>query len=424
MLVPEAPLDAYRSDLARNKTREDFGGGDTVWLLTAHCLSRLNRASFEDLDLLGTQCASALRDFTDPSAGGASLGEEELGDLRLVVDGFGRVRERAGAEVLARGIRGMAHRMAEAGALSMAYTALDLGRRVADRAPDRERGLLAAEQGLVARLLGDLEAAEELYKQVEAVGDRSGDFVVLARAFLGRGVLDRVRGNYPRSRIYFERGLELAESVQATDLVRSANQGLTICHAIARNFDKALQHAWKTYELSGGVEKAEVEALTNLSQLSLDSGYPGAAMRGFAAVVGRSPSAHVALSALGGVSLAAAHVGDRAVLERAAAEIDARALLSALPYENAQAFVHLAAAFAIVEDTERSESYRQRAHQLAKARGFFEILHKTDSEQVAKAAAPLRTSANLSAPSQDVIASMVELDLGEAADLLCLTRLS
>lgn len=424
MLVPEAPLDAYRSDLARNKTREDFGGGDTVWLLTAHCLSRLNRASFEDLDLLGTQCASALRDFTDPSAGGASLREEELGDLRLVVDGFNRVRERAGAEVLARGIRGMAHRMAEAGALSMAYTALDLGRRVADRAPDRERGLLAAEQGLVARLLGDLEAAEELYKQVEAVGDRSGDFVVLARAFLGRGVLDRVRGNYPRSRIYFERGLELAESVQATDLVRMANQGLTICHAIAKNFDRALQHAWRTYELCAGDQRAEVEALTNLSQLSLDSGYPGAAVRGFAAVVGRSPSAHVALSALGGVALAAAHTGDRAVLDRAAAEIDARALLSALPYENAQAFVHLAAAYAVAGDSGRSESYRQQAHQLAKARGFFEILHKTDSEQVAKAAAPLRTSASLSAPSQDVIASMVELDLGEAADLLCLTRLS
>lgn len=424
MLVPEAPLDAYRSDLARNKAREDFGGGDTVWLLTAHCLSRLNRASFEDLDLLGTQCASALREFTDPSTGGASLGEQELGDLRLVVDGFGRVRERTGAEVLARGIRGMASRMTEAGALSMAYTALDLGRRVADRAPDRERGLLAADQGLVARLLGDLEAAEELYKQVESVGDRSGDFVVLARAFLGRGVIDRVRGNYPRSRIYFERGLELAESVKATDLVRMANQGLTICHAIGKNYDRALQHAWTTYNLCAGDEKIEVEALTNLSQLSLDSGYPGAAVRGFAAVVGRTTSAHVALSALGGVALAAAHTGDRPVLDRAAAEIDARALLSALPYENAQAFVHLAAAFAIVGDTDRSEMYRQQAHQLAKARGFFEILHKTDSEQVAKAAAPLRVSANLSAPSQDVIASMVELDLGEAADMLCLTRIS
>ena len=52
MLVPEAPLDAYRSDLARDKTREDFGGADTVWLLTAHCLSRIGRASVQDVPTL------------------------------------------------------------------------------------------------------------------------------------------------------------------------------------------------------------------------------------------------------------------------------------------------------------------------------------------------------------------------------------
>ena len=57
MLVPEAPLDAYRSDLARDKTREDFGGADTVWLLTTHCLSRIARASAQDVPLLGEQCA-------------------------------------------------------------------------------------------------------------------------------------------------------------------------------------------------------------------------------------------------------------------------------------------------------------------------------------------------------------------------------
>ena len=67
MLVPEAPLDAYRSDLARDKSREDFGGSDTVWLLTAHCLSRMGRATAQDLPMLGNQCASALRDFTEPS---------------------------------------------------------------------------------------------------------------------------------------------------------------------------------------------------------------------------------------------------------------------------------------------------------------------------------------------------------------------
>jgi tetratricopeptide (TPR) repeat protein len=420
MLVPEAPLDAYRSDLARTRTQEDFGGGDTVWLLTAHCLSRLGRATFDDLDLLGTQCASALRDFTDPSTGGSSLSESDVADLLLVVDGFSRVRERAGAEVLARGIRGMSRRMTEAGALSMAYTTIDLARRVADRAPDQERGLLAADQAMVARLLGDLEAAEELYRQAESVGDRSGDFVVLARAYTGRGVIDRVRGNYPRSRIYFERGLELAETAKSSELIRIANHGLMICHAIGKNFDRALQHGWTCYTMSLGDEALEIEALSNLAQLSLDAGYPSAALRGFAAVVGRTNSARVALASLGGVALAAAHTGERSVLDRAAAEIEARVSVSALPYENAQALCQLAAAYAATGLADRSESYRTAARKLAKARGFFEILHKTDSEQEAKPV-EVRDSASLSAPSQGVLTSMFELDLGEAADMLCLT---
>jgi tetratricopeptide (TPR) repeat protein len=310
--------------------------------------------------------------------------------------------------------------MTEAGALSMAYTTIELARRVADRAPDHERGLLAADQAMVARMLGDLEAAEELYRQAESVGDRSCDFVVLARAYIGRGVVDRVRGNYPRSRIYFERGLELADTAKANDLVRLANHGLMICHAIGKNFDRALQHGWTSYTMSLGDEALEVEALSNLAQLSLDAGYPSAALRGFAAVLGRTQSARVALGALGGVATAAAHTGDQSVLDRASAEIDSRVATSALPYENAQALSQVATAYALIGLADRSETYRASARKLAKSRGFFEILHKTDNEQAAKPV-PVRDSASLSAPSQYVLTSMGELDLGEAADMLCLT---
>jgi hypothetical protein len=194
-----------------------------------------------------------------------------------------------------------------------------------------------------------------------------------------------------------------------------------ICHAIGKNFDRALQHGWTAYTLSLGHDNHEIEALSNLAQLSLDAGFPSAALRGFAAVVGRTDSARVALGSLGGVAMAAAHTGEQAVLDRAAVEIGARVTMSALPYENAQALCQLAAAYAVMGLPDRSEAYRTSARKLAKARGFFEILHKTDSEQVAKAV-PVRDSASLSAPSQDVLASMIELDLGEAADMLCLTR--
>jgi len=422
MLVPEAPLDAYRSDLARDKSREDFGGADTVWLLTAHCLSRIGRASAQDLPMLGNQCASALRDFTEPSPDGTPVPAAEINDLLLVVEGFANLLTRSGADALTKGVRGMATRMADAGALSMAYTTVGLTRRVAQDASDRERGLLTADQAMIARLLGDLDAAEELYRASEVIGERGGDMTILARAYVGRGVVDRVRGNYPRSRVFFERALELSETVQARDLMRLAHQGLTICHAVARNFDRGLQHGWSTLQLADGTPAREVEALTNLAQLCLDAGFPVAALRGYAAILGRATSPRIVLSALGGASIAAAQAGEPAVLARAGAEITARVSTSGLPYENAQALYHLATAYAAVGDARHRDEYLARARKLAKARGFFELLHKTDPALVEKAALPPAASANLSQPSQRVVASLCDYDIGEAGALLALSR--
>jgi tetratricopeptide (TPR) repeat protein len=420
MLVPEAPLDAYRSDLARDKSREDFGGADTVWLLTAHCLSRIARATANDLPVLGAQCSSALRDFAEPSSGGNATPTAEVDDILRVCEGLANLGTRAGADALSRGIRGMATRMAEAGALSMAFTTVGFARRVTDAANDQERGLLTADQAMVARLLGDLEVAEELYRAVESIGERAKDITVLARAFVGRGVVDRVRGNYPRSRVFFERALELAETANARDLARLAHQGLTICHGIARNFDRGLQHGWATLQFADGNVAREVEALTNLAQLSLDAGYPGAALRGYAAVLSRSPSPRVAISALGGAAIAAAQAGEPAALARATVEIEARVVSSGLPYENAQALYHLATAHATAGDRQRQDDYLVRVRKLAKARGFFELLHKTDPELLARAATPA-ASAVLTVPSREVVTSLTEIDVGEAAELLALT---
>jgi tetratricopeptide (TPR) repeat protein len=422
MIVPEAPLDAYRSDLARDKSREDFGGADTVWLLTAHCLSRIARAGTQDLPMLGNQCASALRDFTEPSTEGTPTPQAEIPDLFLVVDGLSNILTRAGADALTRGVRGMATRMADAGALSMAYTTVSLTRRIAGEASDQERGLLAADQAMVARLLGDLDAAEELYRASATIGERAGDMTVLARVYIGRGVVDRVRGNYPRSRIFFERALELADTVQARDLMRLAHQGLTICHGMSENFDRALQHGWATLQLADGNEAREVEALANLAQTCLVAGFPAAALRGYAAMLGKTASPRIILSALGSAAIAAARAGEVAALAHAEAEISARVGTSGLPYENAQALYHLATAYATVGDTQRRDEFLARTRKLAKSRGFFELLHKTDPVEVDKAAQKSAASHPLTPSSRDVVASLTEFDVGAAGRLLALSR--
>ncbi len=422
MLVPEAPLDAYRSDLARDKTREDFGGADTVWLLTAHCLSRIARAGVLDLPALGNQCALALRDFTEPSTEGTPTPAAEIADLHLVVSGFANLLTRAGADALTEGVRGMATRMADAGALSMAYSTVSLTRRIAQDAGARERGLLAADQAMVARLLGDLDAAEELYRDAEKIGEQAGDLTVRARCYVGRGVIDRVRGNYPRSRVFFERALELAETVQARDLMRLSHQGLTICHTIAENYDRGLQHGWATLQLADGNPAREVEALANLAHICLVAGFPAAALRGYAAILGKMASPRVILGALGGAAIAAAQAGEPAVLARAAAEITGRVGTSGLPYESAQSLYSLATAYAIVGDDTRRDELLARTRKLAKARGYFELLHKTDPAELQRAAQRSPGTTRLTQPSQQVVASLNDFDIGDAGAILSLTR--
>ena len=421
MLVLETPLDAYRSDLARNKHRSDFGGSDTIWLLSSHCLSRLSRSGRDDRRTIASQCAGALRDFLDPEQGDSGSIRTEGQDLQLIIEGLEALDDRAGADALARGIRGMSSRMAEAGALSSAYSSLAYAREVANSASDREQGLLAADQAYVARALGDLDAAETLYQQAATVGERACDFSLLARVCIGRGVVNRVRGNYPRARIFFERALELAESAKAQDLVLLAHQGLTICLAIAKDFDLALQHAWSTYELSrseGGMK--EVEALGNLAQLCLDAGYPRAALQGFAAVLDRTDTLRICLSMLGGAAVAASRCAERSVLNRVASEAERRIMHSALPYENAQALYHLAMAFATVGETSRSEEYQSRTRRLAKARGFFELLHALESGELTRTSASEIETRELSVPSRSVVESVERLDVGTTADVLAL----
>ena len=98
--------------------------------------------------------------------------------------------------------------------------------------------------------------------------------------------------------------------------------------------------------------------------------------------------------------------------------------VSGLPYENAQALYHLATAYAAAGDTERRDEYLARTRKLAKSRGFFELLHKTDPELVEKAARSPAASANLTRPSHSVVASLNDIDVGEAGGLLALSHRS
>lgn len=386
MLAPLSPFDAYRSDLDRFSRRSEFGSADTVWLLLTHCLGRLSRVGDGVREQLALQAAEALRDLIETSDVPADDTSGHHADLRLIIAGLAVIDTPAGADAVSRACRGFAARMAEVGALSVAYSVLGYARSTVVQASDRERGLLAADQARVARQLGELESADELYRVSSLIGERAGDEELLSRSSLGRGVVARVRGNYPRARVFFQQGLQLAVSARARELQYYAHQGLTAISGVTRDFDQGLEHGWAAFRLSEADITREAESLTNLAQLCLDAGYPAAALRSFLSALARTSTLRIRLGALAGAVLAAGQTRDTERLERLKREILDSIERSALPYENAQALKHLAAACLATEDEVSAERYRQASLAIARAKGFHELEVLCERMEIARSA--------------------------------------
>jgi len=419
MLPLQSPLEAYRADLSRHPNRMDFGRSDTVWLLVAHCLHRLSRAQGEARRSIAENCASAIGDLAatvapDTPEEAAML--EQLAVLRRslpLIDS-----QRSAAEVVSAA-RVLADQMGDGGALWLAFSTLGHVRLAAAASPHRDLGLAMADQAWVARSLGDLDSADELYDGVASAGESYGIPELQARAMLGKGVTARVRGNYPKARAYLRDGLALAESAGLADLAAAGHQGLLIAAGTAGDLNTALVHGWAAHELITDPNR-QAEVLLNLSQASLDAGQPIAARSGFLASLSRSDSARFRLACLGGVVVACATVGDRPMLAKMANVAEDWLAATAFPYESAGVLKSLYHAFTIAGEADRAEGYRVRARSLARKNGYFEIVLATEPAN-APAPAPRATKARLSSESMHVIHSLEALETEPVAEALALT---
>ncbi|MEO7965072.1 MAG: hypothetical protein ABIT38_14300, partial [Gemmatimonadaceae bacterium] len=78
---------------------------------------------------------------------------------------------------------------------------------------------------------------------------------------------------------------------------------------------------------------------------------------------------------------------DRTLLSRLAYEIVQTVERSSLPYENATALYHVSAGFLAIGDDISAERHRQEVQKIAKSRGYFELMHQTERDELTRAAA-------------------------------------
>jgi tetratricopeptide (TPR) repeat protein len=421
MLPLQSPLEAYRADLSRNPNRTDFGRSDTVWLLVAHCLHRLSRAQGEARRSIAENCALAIGDLASTVSPDTPEEIEMIKQLGRIRSGLPQIDSRAGASEVVASTRALADQMAEAGALWLSYSALGHVRIAATAAAVRDLGLAMADQAWVARSLGDLDSADELYEGVAAAGEQHGERELESRAHLGLGVNARVRGNYPKARRSFEEGLALASAAGLPEFESVAHHGLLIAAITAGDVDTALVHGWAAYELARGNNDREAELLINVSHVSLVAGYPSAALCGYLASLQRASGARFRIPSLAGAAMAAARVGNRELVGTLARVSEDSLLTAGLPFESASALRTLSEAFEAVGDAARAEDFRLRARALARKNGFFEIVLATEPKDAPVESKPAATRRDLTRESLNVIESLEAMESEVDAALLALT---
>jgi hypothetical protein len=407
MLPLQSPLEAYRADLSRHPNRTDFGRSDTVWLLVAHCLHRLSRAQGDARRSIAENCASAIGDLAMTVSPDTPEEAAMLAELSKLRSSLGTIDAKRGAAIVIDAARVLGRQMADAGALWLAYSTLGHGRLAATAAPVRDLGLAMADQAWVARTLGDLDSADDLYDEVSTTGTSHNQVELRARALLGKGVVARVRGNYPTARKHFNDGLALAKAANLDDLTAIAHQGLLIAAVTAGDNQTALIHGWAAYELASNIPSQQAEILINLSHVSLAAGQARAARNGFLASMSRSDSPRVKLACLGGAAVASATVGDAPMLAKLTVSAEEIMSPTAFPFETASALRSLYQAHELVGDGSTAEGYRLRARALARRNGFFEVVLATEGRA---AEAPRAHSTPLSQESLGVIHSLESLE--------------
>jgi tetratricopeptide (TPR) repeat protein len=251
-----------------------------------------------------------------------------------------------------------------------------------------ERGRIEAVRGRLAWKRGDLDAAEERYRHVALAARRMRSDELRVRAWSGRAVVARLRGNYPASRRYGQHAIILAERSGLHRLASLAHHALMVAAAVGKEFESAVEHGWQAYLNAEGDLTLESGALGNIGQLFLDAGHPSTAIAAFRAAIARHPSDRIVVPALGGLAVAAARLDLPELVSTATNEILLRDGSGATTYDVATAMLDLARAYLTLGDDMRAEEFRARAHALALSRGFPEIVYYSKEASRAQRNAP------------------------------------
>ncbi len=242
-----------------------------------------------------------------------------------------------------------------------------------------EYGRVEAVRARLAWKRGELDVAEGRYRRVAMMARDTKSDELRVRAWIGRAIIARHRGNYPASRRYGQNAIVLAERSGLHRLASVAHHTVMVAAGVGKEFESAVEHGWQAFLSADGDVTLESGALGNVGQLFLDAGHPETAMAAFRAVLARRASDRIRVPALGGLAIAAARLDLPDIAYMATDDVldrfSANAGVSA--YDTASTLVDLTCAYLALGEEARAEEFRAKAHAIAVSKGFHEIVHHT-----------------------------------------------
>jgi len=372
VLTPLPTLSAYRADLDRYPDRARVAECDGVWIVVA-------RAVEQFLEVDAAVRSTMSRELGDNLVSSAIVGTSTSPPHRrervvALASALRDDRDATGtAEVFDGGVR-VAEDMEGAGALHLAFTMLAHLRAGCPGIDARRHGLALSMQGRIAREMGDLDSAVELYQEAFAMAAEQHDDHTLSLVAHGLGGIALARGNLPAARAQYQAALGHARSAGAIDLEGRAHRGLLVVEAKAGDFDAALRHGWAAYERSPGDRNSQAELLGNLAGLARECGHYAASFAGYSLAALWADMDRVRIPALGGAALAAGLEGKAHRLRSLAARVK-KDVTAAQPFELAQVLLDLARAFDAIGDDAASD-FAVRAEAISTNHRFFELEHE------------------------------------------------
>jgi tetratricopeptide (TPR) repeat protein len=423
MLTPLSTYAAFRVDLNRHPGRASVSVHDYFWILTSSCFERLSEISeSEARDNYAQSFASQLLSGAEAHNGFRNALPKNVFLLATQIqNGLTLTRS---DDVFDRAIR-VVEDMESAGVLQLAYSILGFLRRTWPTMDAGRQGLTLAIQGRIAREVGELEQAREIYQQLVLMSEASGLSELAAQAVHGLGGVALARGNLPEARNQYSHALHLARRAGSEQLQGRAHRGLLIVAAKEGNYEEAINHGWAAFERTSEDRNAQAELLGNLGGLFREMREYPASLQCYAVALQRTDAERIRLPSLGGAALAAAYLGNANIVSALAKRIKHEVSGGAQPFNAAQTILDLAVAFETIGMAVAANELAEEAETLSVANGYFELEHLAGELKlrVRRAAVPSHSPApvDVAASTRSVIKSIATL-AGEESSISALAE--